>query len=94
MGLLLYFNVRVRLYTIQGIAIHELGHGLGLAHESERTFLVMVPSVLFSDGTFARYQYFPGIGDENSVNKIYESNFSLIENSLNENDFIESTWSN
>lgn len=76
--------------AIQSIATHELGHALGLAHAPERTFSVMVPATFFSDGKFARVQYFPGIGDENSVNNIYSSNtFSSYQSSVDENDFVE-----
>ncbi|WP_308195465.1 matrixin family metalloprotease [Paenibacillus mellifer] len=75
--------------AIQSIATHELGHALGLDHAPVRTLSVMVPATFFSDGTFARVQYFPGNGDINSVNNIYSSNFTSLQPNINENDFVE-----
>lgn len=75
--------------AIQSIATHELGHALGLDHAPVRTLSVMVPATFFSDGTFARVQYFPGNGDINSVNNIYSSNFTSLQPNIDENDFVE-----
>ncbi|MFD0715710.1 matrixin family metalloprotease [Paenibacillus sp. GCM10027626] len=75
--------------AIQSVATHELGHALGLDHAPARTLSVMVPGTFFSDGTFARIQYFPGIGDENSVNNIYQNSLSPSRFDIDENDFVE-----
>jgi len=77
--------------AIQGLATHELGHALGLAHAPVGTFSVMVPATFTSDGKLARYQYFPGLGDANSINSIYSSGLSLSpeQYKLNESDFVE-----
>lgn len=57
-------------YIVNGISTHEMGHSIGLGHNSS-TSSVMYPYTFYSDGSLARTYNTPQSPDINTINSIY-----------------------
>ncbi|MCJ7840118.1 matrixin family metalloprotease [Lederbergia sp. NSJ-179] len=67
-----YYTTQSKYTTdiINGVATHEFGHALGLAH-NDRTSSVMMSATFYTDGTLARKHQSPTSEDTSTIKNIY-----------------------